>query len=55
MNNIINQILLGIILACIAVQAIVVTILFVGMVIAVLAVGDTTLLDICEYILLGIR
>lgn len=55
MKNVVNQILLGIILACIAVQGVVITILFVGLVIAVLAAGDATLMDICEYILLGIR
>lgn len=54
MKNIVNHILLAVILACIAVQALVITILFVGMVVAILAAGDSSLMDICEYILLGI-
>ena len=52
--NSFSKIMISVILFCIALVSVVLTILFVGMVIALLSAADSSLFEICEYIFLNV-
>ena len=49
-----SKIMLSVILFCIALVSVILTILFVGLVVALLTATDSSLFEICEYVFLNI-